>query len=106
MDKALQEHETYSCYLENRRSRYFLMYRLKNSIAKMVKDEITENAGAEVGEEDVEAAADFAVSGVLSMYYDWLTAQRVTLRQMAEKAQKLLTGAVGGLLGKKTEEKE
>ena len=98
VDKALQEHETYS--------RYFLMYRLKNSIAKMVKDEITENAGAEVGEEDVEAAADFAVSGVLSMYYDWLTAQRVTLRQMAEKAQKLLTGAVGGLLGKKTEEKE
>ena len=68
VDKALQEHETYSCYLENRRSRYFLMYRLKNSIAKMVKDEITENAGAEVGEEDVEAAADFAVSGVLSMY--------------------------------------
>ena len=54
----------------------------------------------------MEAAADFAVSGVLSMYYDWLTAQRVTLRQMAEKAQKLLTGAVGGLLGKKTEEKE
>ena len=106
VDKALQEHETYSCYLENRRSRYFLMYRLKNSIAKMVKDEITENAGAEVGEEDVEAAADFAVSGVLSMYYDWLTAQRVTLRQMAEKAQKLLTGAVSGLLGKKTEEKE
>ena len=94
VDKALQEHETYSCY------------RLKNSIAKMVKDEITENAGAEVGEEDVEAAADFAVSGVLSMYYDWLTAQRVTLRQMAEKAQKLLTGAVSGLLGKKTEEKE
>ena len=103
VDKALQEHETYSCYLENRRSRYFLMYRLKNSIATMVKDEITENAGAEVGEEDVEAAADF---GVLSMYYDWLTAQRVTLRQMAEKAQKLLTGAVSGLLGKKTEEKE
>ena len=93
VDKALQEHETYSCYLENRRSRYFLMYRLKNSIA-------------EVGEEDVEAAADFAVSGVLSMYYDWLTAQRVTLRQLAEKAQKLLLGAVGGLLGKKTEEKE
>ena len=59
VDKALQEHETYSCYLENRRSRYFLMYRLKNSIAKMVKDEITENAGAEVGEEDVEAAARF-----------------------------------------------
>ena len=63
VDKALQEHETYSCYLENRRSRYFLMYRLKNSIAKMVKDEITENAGAEVGEEDVEAAADFAGRG-------------------------------------------
>lgn len=82
------------------------MYRLKNSIAKMVKDEIKENAGTEAGEEDVEAAADFAVSGVLSMYYDWLTAQRVTLRQMAEKAQKLLLGAVGGLLGKKTEEKE
>lgn len=38
---------------------------------------------------------------VLSMYYDWLTAQRVTLRQMAEKAQKLLLGAVGGLLGKR-----
>ena len=54
----------------------------------------------------MEPAADFAVSGVLSMYYDWLTAQRVTLRQMAEKAQKLLTGAVSGLLGKKTEEKE
>ena len=35
VDKALQEHETYSCYLENRRSRYFLMYRLKNSIAKL-----------------------------------------------------------------------
>ena len=96
VDKALQEHETYSCYLENRRSRYFLMYRLKNSIAKMVKDEIRENAGAEAAEDDVEAAADFAVSGILSMYYDWLTAQRVTLRQLAEKAQKLLLGAVGG----------
>ena len=106
VDKALQEHETYSCYLESRRSRYFLMYRLKNSIAKMVKDEIQEKGETEAAEDDVEAAADFAVSGVLSMYYDWLTAQQVTLRQLAEKAQKLLTGAVRGLLGKRTEEKE
>ena len=106
VDKALQEHELYSCYLTNRRSRYFLMYRLKDAIAKMVKDEIKENVGTEAAEDDVEAAADFAVSGILSMYYDWLTAQRVTLRQLAEKAQKLLTGAVSGLLGKKTEEKE
>ena len=106
VDKALQEHETYSCYLESRRSRYFLMYRLKNSIAKMVKDEIQEKGETEAAEDDVEAAADFAVSGVLSMYYDWLTAQQVTLRQLAEKAQKLLTGAVRGLLGKRAEEKE
>ena len=82
------------------------MYRLKNSIAKMVKDEIQEKGETEAAEDDVEAAADFAVSGVLSMYYDWLTAQQVTLRQLAEKAQKLLTGAVRGLLGKRAEEKE
>ena len=37
----------------------------------------------------VEAAAEFAVSGILSMYYDWLKAQRITLRQMADKAQRL-----------------
>ena len=104
MDRALQEHETYSCYLENRRSRYFLMYRLKNSIVRMVKEQLQQNIPGE--EEDMEAAADFAVSGVLSMYYEWLTAQQVTLRQLADKAQKLLFGAVRGLLGKRTEEKE
>ena len=104
MDRALQEHETYSCYLENRRSRYFLMYRLKNSIVRMVKEQMQQNIPGE--EEDMEAAADFAVSGVLSMYYEWLTAQQVTLRQLADKAQKLLFGAVRGLLGKRTEEKE
>ena len=70
VDKALQEHETYSCYLTNRRSRYFLMYRLKDAIAKMVKDEIKEIVGPEAAEDDVEAAADFAVSGILSMYYN------------------------------------
>lgn len=104
MDRALQEHETYSCYLENRRSRYFLMYRLKNSIVRMVKEQLQQNIPG--AEEDMEAAADFAVSGVLSMYYEWLTAQQVTLRQLADKAQKLLFGAVRGLLGKRTEEKE
>ena len=104
MDRALQEHETYSCYLENRRSRYFLMYRLKNSIVRMVKEQMQQNIPGE--EEDMEAAADFAVSGVLSMYYEWLTAQQVTPRQLADKAQKLLFGAVRGLLGKRTEEKE
>ena len=80
------------------------MYRLKNSIVRMVKEQMQQNIPGE--EEDMEAAADFAVSGVLSMYYEWLTAQQVTLRQLADKAQKLLFGAVRGLLGKRTEEKE
>ena len=106
VDLALREHETYSCYMESRRSRYFMMFRLKNAIAKMVKEQIRENAGTGAEEDDVEAAADFAVSGILSMYYDWLKAQRITLRQLADKAQRLLNGGMLGLLGKKTEEKE
>ena len=106
VDLALREHETYSCYMESRRSRYFMMFRLKNAIAKMVKEQIRENAGTGAEEDDVEAAAEFAVSGILSMYYDWLKAQRITLRQMADKAQRLLNGGMLGLLGKKTEEKE
>ena len=106
VDLALREHETYSCYMESRRSRYFMMFRLKNAIAKMVKEQIRENAGTGAEEDDVEAAAEFAVSGILSMYYDWLKAQRITLRQLADKAQRLLNGGMLGLLGKKTEEKE
>ena len=104
VDRVLQQQPAYACYLSNRCSRYFMLYRLKNAVKNCVKAQMEQDTAAE--EEDLDAAADFAVSGVISMYYDWLVAQQVTLRQLSDKAQKLLGGALREFLGKNNREGE
>lgn len=104
VDRVLRQRPNYACYLSNRRSRYFMLYRLKNAVKNCVKAQMKQDTTAE--EEDLDAAADFAVSGVISMYYDWLVAQQVTLQQLSDKAQKLLGGALREFLGKKITKKE
>lgn len=104
VDKVLKEDGDYSCYLKNRYSRFFMMYKLKDAIKRTVLEQAKENIAAD--ESELDAVTDFAVSGVLSMYYEWLKAQQETLQQLAEKGTRILYGVYSALKGKKTEEKE
>lgn len=104
VDQALKRNQDYSSYLKNRYSRFFIMYRLKDAIKYTLLEMTRDKFPAE--ESDLDVATDFAVSGVVSMYYEWLRAQSITLKQLAEKADRLLSCGFGGLLKKKTDKKE
>lgn len=104
VDKVLRQDENFAYYLRSRRSRFFMMYRLKVAIKQTLLEQTKGKIAAD--ESDLDVAADFAVSGIVSMYYEWLKAQQVTLQQLAEKANMILSCGLASLLGKKSEEKE
>lgn len=104
IDRALGQNKIYAGYLRCRRARYFVLYRLKNSVKALVLEPMKQHLCGT--KEQVESAADFMVSGALSMYCEWLGNGNSTLQQLAETMQKMMQGAVGALLPKPTEKKE
>lgn len=105
VDHALREDETYAAFLGNRYSRYFMMYRLKNAIKRTLLEE-AQRRGVKTGEVDLDSVTEFAVSGMVSMYYEWLRNKTEPLQQLAEKTGKMLFGGLGSLLGGEKSEKE
>lgn len=104
VDKVLREDADCARYLHSRYARFVMMYKLKAAIKRTVLEQT--RGKVEADESDLDAVTDFAVSGIVSMYYEWLKAQKLTLRQLAEKANRILSYSLMSLTGKKTEEKE
>ncbi len=106
VDHALREDEAYADFLGNRYSRYFMMYRLKNAIKRTLLEE-ARGRGVKTGEVDLDSVTEFAASGMISMYCEWLRQKTEPLQQLAEKTGKMLFGGLGSLLSsERTEKKE
>ena len=104
VDESLRKNRDYALYLQNCSSRFFILYRLKDAVKETVLEMKREQSPED--DPDWSVAADFAVTGIVSMYYEWIKAQTLTLQQLAEKAEWLLAGGMKCLLGKKSDKKE
>ena len=105
VDRALREDEDYASFLTSRSSRYFMMYRLKDVIKRTLLEEA--EGRVEADGIDLDTVTDFAVSGVVSMYCQWLRDKTEPLQQLAEKAGRMLQGGLGSFVhSSRTEKKE